>query len=186
MKKKSIEVAQRKSIAIQKIIKRGRQRSLHRRRQFRTEDDTEAIVLYVPSHNVFGIAPTPFAAGNNTRSRPRAISGVVQQQAGSAIAEQSGGDEHCRTRIIHAQTQAAEINRQKQNQGAILGVGQSRSAGKARHSGAATKPEHRQPLNRGRQFEPVQQQGSEWQVPSPCWSRSYRWRSAQLRRPPWF
>src|SRR4029077_19229359 len=87
MKQESVEVAKRKSVAIEKIIKRRCQRFFHQRRQFRAEHDAEAVVLYVPSHDVLGIAPTPLAACKNARPCPRAISGIVQQQARSAVAE---------------------------------------------------------------------------------------------------
>ena len=44
---------------------------------------------------------------------------------------------------------------------AVLGVSQARGASKACNSGAAAEPEHWQPFDGRRQFEPVEQHGIE-------------------------
>jgi len=79
MKQKTVEVAEHKSVAFEKIIKRRRQRFFHQRRQFRAEHNAETVILDVPSHDVLGISPAPFSARQNTRTCPRTISGIVQQ-----------------------------------------------------------------------------------------------------------
>src|SRR5580698_1588415 len=115
MDEEAVEVRKLKFIAYKKILQRRCELAVYQRRQFGTEHDAEAVVFDVPAHDVLRAAPAPFAGGENARPAVRSVFSVVQEHPGGAIAEQSGGDEHRRPRIVDPQAQAAKIDRENQH-----------------------------------------------------------------------
>src|SRR5580692_8860471 len=82
VKQEAVEIRQTKAVAIEKIVQRRRQRLAHQRGQFGAEHDAKTVVLDVPTHDVLGIGPAPFADGDNAPAAPSPNSAVDTNIAG--------------------------------------------------------------------------------------------------------
>src|ERR1700722_15465319 len=102
MEQEAVEVRKTEAIPVEKIVQSWRQRLAHQRWQFRAEHNSESVILDVPSHDVFGLSPAPFADGKNAWSSAVTVFRVAQQDPGCAVTEQGCGHEHCRARIVDA------------------------------------------------------------------------------------
>ena len=101
--------------------------------------------------------PAPFADGENARAAARAVCRVAQQHAGRAVAEQRGGHEHRRARIVDAQAQAAQVDGEEQHMRALGRVRQPRRPRQAGDAAAAAETEDRQPFHRRLKLEAIEQ-----------------------------
>ncbi|HWS10104.1 MAG TPA: hypothetical protein VN362_19880 [Xanthobacteraceae bacterium] len=161
MEQEAVEIRKAKAVAIEEIVQRRRQRLAHQRRQFGAEHDTKTVVLDIPAHDVLGLRPAAFADGENARAAACAVRRVTQQHAGGAVAEQSGGHEHRRARIVDAQAQAAQVDGEEQHMRALGRLRQPRRPRQAGDAAAAAETEDRQPFHRRLELETVEQLGVE-------------------------
>ena len=134
----------------------------HQRRQLWAQHDAEAVAFDVPAHDVPSIAPGVLAKRQDhglaaAAAFARLFGRRAQNDAGGAIAEKRGGNEHRHARIVGPGTQATEIDGDEEDVPAGPPLSKPRSACKPRDAAAAAEPEDRKPLDVRGKIEAVHQ-----------------------------
>jgi hypothetical protein len=70
MEQETVEFGKAETMTVQEFVQGRRQQLAHEGRQFRAQDDAEAVILDVPPHDVLGLVPAVLADRENAGTTP--------------------------------------------------------------------------------------------------------------------
>ena len=160
MKEKSLEITDRHSPLVDKFFHDLTKIFAHQSGEFWAQHDAKAIAFDVPSHYMSRVSPSVLTEREYQRpiaTCSRALSRRPQNDASSAISEQSRSDEHRHARVIRTCTKAAKIDGDEEHVPSRATLSKARRACEACDAAAATEFEYRQPLDIRRKIQPIYQ-----------------------------
>src|SRR5262249_17922725 len=147
------------AVPLQEAVDGGTQSVADDAGKFRPQYHAEAVVLDVQAQNVLGSRPAVIADRadawqTRVARRRKSPAWAIQHNACRTVGKQGSGYEVTEARIIGARTQRCQLNGEKQNVGAGIGLGQLRSSGKPSSPTPTPKAEDGHPPDRPTELDP--------------------------------